>query len=233
MAAAVAPLDQNVSTLVDSQLGQIVTEAADIWMRALGPNASRLAMLNGITIEVGDLPDNMIGATVGDMIVIDPTAAGWGWFVDATPGDNSEFATRLNDSAILANGDSPAAGRMDLLSTVLHEMGNVMGFAEDLGEDVTGMVLSAGERRLPVADAPIPVFPGAAATISAPESAGPITLNIGTPSIKWTNAATPPRVDATAQSPAWMSDFVTNLGQDQDGLKPNSGMKIKAGPGRS
>jgi hypothetical protein len=41
---------------------------------------------------------------------------------------------------------------MDLLSTVLHELGNTMGFAEDHGRDVTGMVLPAGERRVPAAE---------------------------------------------------------------------------------
>jgi hypothetical protein len=33
---------------------------------------------------------------------------------------------------------------MDLLSTLLHEMGSAMGFAEDQGRDVAGMTLQAG-----------------------------------------------------------------------------------------
>ena len=41
---------------------------------------------------------------------------------------------------------------MDLLSTVLHELGNAMGFAEDNGQDVTGMTLAAGIRRLPTGE---------------------------------------------------------------------------------
>jgi hypothetical protein len=38
---------------------------------------------------------------------------------------------------------------MDLLSTVLHELGNAMGFAEDQGQDVSGATLQAGVRRIP------------------------------------------------------------------------------------
>src|SRR5205823_6416143 len=83
-------------------------------------------------------------------IIIDSSAAGWGWFVDPTQDENSEFQIRFTDAAFGANSGSPAFGRMDLLSTVLHEMGNAMGFAEDQGQDVAGMTLQAGERRVPV-----------------------------------------------------------------------------------
>src|SRR5262249_58450939 len=82
-------------------------------------------------------------------IVIDRSAQGWGWLVDPTPNDNSEFAIRLSSEALAASPSSPAAGRMDLLTTVVHELGNAMGFPEDRGHDVMGMVLQAGERRVP------------------------------------------------------------------------------------
>jgi hypothetical protein len=39
---------------------------------------------------------------------------------------------------------------MDLLTTMVHEMGNAMGFPEDQGQDVAGATLQAGERRVPV-----------------------------------------------------------------------------------
>jgi hypothetical protein len=42
---------------------------------------------------------------------------------------------------------------MDLLTTVIHELGNAMGFAEDQGQDVSGATLQAGVRRIPVAAA--------------------------------------------------------------------------------
>src|SRR5262249_8173124 len=94
------------------------------------------------------LPDQLLAATTGTTIVIDADAAGWGWFVDATPLGNSEFRISLGNGVFAAAEGSPAYGRMDLLTTLLHELGNAMGFAEDNGEDVTGMTLAAGVRRV-------------------------------------------------------------------------------------
>src|SRR5262249_14421137 len=129
-----------VATLSDSELASIVIEAKMLWRAALGAGDPRLAALDNIKVEIGNLPPGVLGQTIGDTIIIDGSAAGWGWFVDPTPGDNSEFQVKLSDVAFAANSLSPASGRIDLLTTVLHEMGNAMGFPEDQGRDVTGMV---------------------------------------------------------------------------------------------
>jgi len=55
---------------------------------------------------------------------------------------------------------------MDLLTTVVHELGNAMGFPEDHGHDVMGMVLQAGERRVPMGLRLPTVSEGAPATVS-------------------------------------------------------------------
>jgi hypothetical protein len=149
LAAVAAQPMTDIAAVTADDLAAIAAAARELWTSALGAGDSRLAILDQVSILLADLPDGMLGATTGTTIVIDSSAAGWGWFVDQTPGDNSEFRTHLSSVAFLANPDSPAYGRIDLLSTVLHEMGNAMGFAEDLGQDVTGMVLSSGERRVP------------------------------------------------------------------------------------
>jgi hypothetical protein len=93
---------------------------------------------------------------------------------------------------------------MDLLSTVLHEMGNAMGFPEDAGQDVTGNVLAAGERRLPVPD--------------------------GAPSIVWGSMnAVEPVLPTNPGAPSWTDDFVNNLGRGASGKQPNAGFRIKLG----
>jgi hypothetical protein len=71
----------------------------------------------------------MVGQTIGDSIVIDPTAAGYGWFTDAQA--------------------SPAGSdRLDLLTVVLHEFGHVLG--HEVG-DLASLTLGPGVRRAPAA----------------------------------------------------------------------------------
>ena len=138
------------STLTAQELAPIVVEAEAIWARVLGSESAKLAILNGITVDIGTLSDGMIGLTQGDLITIDSTADGWGWFTDTSLAGNNEFEWTSMPGVLAAEAGSAATGEMDLLSTVLHGMGNAMGFPEDTGQDVTGDVLAAGERRLPV-----------------------------------------------------------------------------------
>jgi hypothetical protein len=112
-------------------------------------------------------------------ILIDRTAAGWGWFVDATPFANREFPIALGNGVYAADPASPAYGHMDVLSTVLHELGNAMGFVEDTGQDVTGSILAAGVRRLPVAAASADAAPTAATNSLAAGLAQPLAAQAG------------------------------------------------------
>ena len=106
----------------------IVNEAVNRWTLALG--VTEVAALDGITVVAADLPEGMLGETLGATILIDIDAAGNGWFIDATPSDDVEFSRGLT-SQLLAPASSVAFGDMDLLTVVMHEMGHVLGF-EDL-----------------------------------------------------------------------------------------------------
>src|SRR5205823_14094628 len=71
----------------------------------------------------------------GSVMYRDANAAGHGWFIDPTPQDDSEFAPGL------VNG--PAAGRVDLLTVLTHEMGHILGLDDDSATDpVTGSVMA-------------------------------------------------------------------------------------------
>ncbi len=59
-------------------------------------------------------------------ISIDDDANGIGWFIDTTPGDSSEFTG--TDTYFQATPNSPASGKYDLLTAILHEMGHTLGF---------------------------------------------------------------------------------------------------------
>jgi hypothetical protein len=210
-AAAPPAVHAAAPALTEKELEPIVVEAEAIWARVLGADRAKLAILNGITIDIGTLSDGMIGLTQGDVITIDSTADGWGWFTDTTLAGNNEFERTATPGVLTAEPGSAAAGEMDLLSTVLHEMGNAMGFPEDTGQDVTGQVLAAGQRRLPVLE-------------------GAVGVASGLPAISWgaINAADsllPPNPG----TPSWTDDFLNNLGRGASGKQPNAGFRIKLG----
>jgi PKD repeat protein len=139
---------RTAETLTAAALAQTVAAAKQLWLEKGGvPDIEqRLAQIEVATI---DLPGKLLGQTYGSTILIDANAAGHGWFVDATPGDDLEFR-RTRDGQLRATRPS-AAERMDLLSVVLHELGHVLGFEHALGSDWDVMVeqLSPGTRRLP------------------------------------------------------------------------------------
>src|SRR5262249_4682676 len=197
-ADAPAPADAAAAVLTDAQLAPVVAEAKEIWTQALGAGDPHLATLDAVSVQTADLQTLALGVTMGDSIFIDSNAAGWGW------------STNLN---------APAAGRMDLLSTVLHEMGNAMGFEENLGQGVMGLTLDAGVRTVPIVDNP--VQPTAAprvetqSLLTALDASSPLYVSADR-SIDWGEAGTdvvkPKKGDApvTAQ-PAWVGDFVNHL----------------------
>jgi hypothetical protein len=213
MASGPAPTGENTAPgLVASQIQPVVVEAEAIWAKVLGPNNARLAILNGITVQVGELPNAQIGDTIGDTIYIDSTADGWGWYIDPSASGNAGFQSTAIPGVMTAVPGSAAVGHMDLLSTVLHEMGNVMGFAEDTGPDVTGSVLAPGTRRLPALE-------------------GAVGVASGVPMIDWTAlnnvAATGSSIQPGGDGASWIDSFVTNLGQAGGGQRPNAGIRIK------
>jgi hypothetical protein len=85
------------------------------------------AALRAAHIEiVTSLPDNALARTVGNTILIDGSAAGWGWWTDVNA--------------------APAANRMDLLTVVAHEFGHVLGLENGVLAQAT---LDPGVRRGP------------------------------------------------------------------------------------
>ncbi|HCU70037.1 MAG TPA: hypothetical protein DGF30_12660 [Desulfomicrobium sp.] len=99
----------------ETDLAPIVEAAIDLWAEALGEEA--VAALHDVEFQVGDLSGQILGLTGNGTVFIDADAAGYGWFVDPTPLDDSEFT-------------GGTAEGMDLLTAVMHEFGHVLGFRD-------------------------------------------------------------------------------------------------------
>jgi hypothetical protein len=83
---------------------------------------------------------------------LDDDAAGFGWFVDPTPNDDSEF-DQLVAADLLQSTSDQAEQHMDLLTAVMHEMGHLLGLQDEDGSHTAASSMShqlfAGTRRLP------------------------------------------------------------------------------------
>lgn len=82
-------------------------------------------------------------------ILVDDDAAGWGWFVDPTPGDDREFAFRAGGTQMRAVTWS-AINHIDLLTVLMHEVGHSLGYEHTDDEaSLMSETLSTSVRRLP------------------------------------------------------------------------------------
>jgi hypothetical protein len=171
--------------LTEDVIQKLLVEAVALW-QAAGLSPTALETLRRITVRITDLPAGALGQADDGFIEIDPDAAGFGWFIDATPGEDSEFA--------LGAVDSPARGHMDLLSVLCHELGHELGLDHDDGPDVMNEALAAGVRRLPevTGETGRPV----AGTPAQLEHVPAATPNVATP------AGSPPQVILGIPTPA-------------------------------
>jgi hypothetical protein len=133
----------STQVLTQQMLQPIVTAAIAEWQAAGVPHDA-LETLRDTPIRVGDLPGAYVGReSANGRILIDTNAAGYGWFVDPTPLESSEFKGTVA---------GPAVGHVDLLTVMVHELGHVLGIAElDNPNDVMFEYLYVGVRKVPTA----------------------------------------------------------------------------------
>jgi len=132
---------------------QVITQAAIARWEATNISAAARAALESAHVQLADLGGSALGETFGHNVLIDPDAAGHGWFIDPTPMNDSEFPTPAGGAQLQALASTPEANEMDLLTVVMHELGLVMGLT-DISPAVQPHslmtdVLSVGVRRLP------------------------------------------------------------------------------------
>jgi hypothetical protein len=112
--AASLPTHINTATITADQVQPLLTEVLARWQ---APGAG-ISALHGIHVRIADLGGTTLGLTIGHTIWLDDNAAGWGWFVDPTPADDSEFTTP---------GDQGEQRHMELLTVLEHELGHLLG----------------------------------------------------------------------------------------------------------
>ena len=95
---------------------------------ASGLAASHLNALHEVSFALANLGDGTLGRTSGKHVLIDINGGGRVWPVDATPGDDLEFAADGK-----TDSSSEANGRVDLLKVVMHELGHLLDQADGDG----------------------------------------------------------------------------------------------------
>jgi uncharacterized delta-60 repeat protein len=135
LTATVSAPDAVQQTLTTAEVEPLLSEAVVRW-QAAGADTSDLGNLQ---IQITNLGGTTLGLASGHTIWLDDNAAGWGWFVDSTPWDDSEFTTP---------GNQGEQNRMDLLTVLAHEIGHLLG--HDHEEDGVMLdTLATAIRRLP------------------------------------------------------------------------------------
>ena len=116
--------------LREQDLVAIREEAVSRWTEAAGADPRVAHYLEQLVVTLSDLDGRALATTFNATVRIDIDAAGNGWFVDATPATDGEFARPGPAGSLLADADSEAYAKYDLLTVVMHEIGHVLGLAD-------------------------------------------------------------------------------------------------------
>jgi hypothetical protein len=121
-------------------------------LSAAGANPRLLQRLASIRYDITILP----GATLAEALIpdnrieISATAAGRGWYTDASAASDAQFVNGW------AKPGTPAAAGLDLLTTVLHELAHFAGRVDlspaQANDGLMSDVLSGGHRRVQALD---------------------------------------------------------------------------------
>lgn len=138
--APVQVQESPAAPLTTDELAPLIDESKNRW-RDAGLSEAEIAELDLVSYELADLEGLQLAVARDQSITLDQTAAGLGWFVDPTPGEDEEFAGGQ------ATGE--AQNGVDLLTALMHEQAHILGIEhDDSGESgLLASILETGERR--------------------------------------------------------------------------------------
>ena len=135
--------------ITQADLDGLVAAAIQRWADA-GASAAQLAAMHATAITVAQMEGIYLGTSSDGTIQIDSNGGGAGWFIDTTPGDDSEFT---GSGTKLLAADAAIAGKVDLLTVLMHELGHKAGLDDSYrvgdADDLMYGYINPGERRLP------------------------------------------------------------------------------------
>ena len=145
----------------------LLPEAIAAW-QAAGLDPADVRRLESVQVQVGNLGTSILGLEAGDVITINQTAAGNNWYVNASAGSSRAFGLAGPGGEDVAGPGSPAAGEVDLLTVLEHELGHVIGLSDNAqAGDLMDITLGMGVRRAPTAADLAPIAQAASTAVLA------------------------------------------------------------------
>jgi hypothetical protein len=145
------PAQTNAVAVTQAEVQTLLPLAIEAWAAA-GLDAAEILKLEAVKVEVANLGTSILGLEAANTILINQTAAGYNWYLGVGTASTQAFGlTGPGDEGVASPGN-PAAGRVDLLTVLEHELGHVLDLPDNaMAGDLMDITLGAGVSRTPSA----------------------------------------------------------------------------------